>query len=555
MNFYKTSPTLMNALNITQSKLFKDHPPGVFYNLVSRATSAKIGENANADEGDDSVKGIIKTNAIPPIITNSIPPIITNNIPPIITSVTPSTRTIKRKKEYVIKPAKTAYLIMGHGREPPKSEIKHIVPRGCTLVVEIHSGELSYSRGNQKFVDYPNKSIFLDPINNYKELVNAITDKGSLAIYKEGDEYPNLHYSLMLEWDEHNLKMLKPNQVLIRESGIMEYPFKSIEPSHVVPTINIYDINSPCLDIFPEIYRNSIWPRKKTVRSTIKIYHKELKTLKDCIYSRKFISSLSINTTQSEIFKRLKPGVFYTTACRATSSNIRGPGTVYFKDKYGEHEQERQIIKNNVRLPIKTRKNKNQYFIPEIMGHISEAELQRKPYIHKLGLNAVDISTLEAKIASLKKDLFNTNMRLESYVSDLGHWTAAEERYIADQNMTKEEELSHRKNIQFVINYKLKEIDREKKDIAYYQGEIDKNEKLLEKLKLTRLQNKNSSNYTWKKQQKKWGKVTIKNRNNKAPLPEPLSNNQVQGPREDITNSIHDVSNNKERLSHPLNGT
>ena len=167
------------------------------------------------------------------------------------------------------------------------------------------------------------------------------------------------------------------------------------------------------------------------------------------------------------------------------------------------------------------------------MGHISEAELQRKPYIHKLGLNRPDISNLEAEIALLKRKLLYMQEKQAKDIDELGH-------YSNDNNRRE---------------YISREISLRKDNIAYYQGEIDKNEKLLEKLKLTRLQNKNSSNYTWKKQQKKWGNVTIKNRNNKAPLSEPLSNNQVQGPREDITNSIHDVSNNKERLSHPLNGT
>ena len=41
--------------------------------------------------------------------------------------------------------AETAYVMVGHGNEiVNKSGIKNIVPPGCTLVVEVHSGELNY---------------------------------------------------------------------------------------------------------------------------------------------------------------------------------------------------------------------------------------------------------------------------------------------------------------------------------------------------------------------------------------------------------------------------
>ena len=109
-------------------------------------------------------------------------------------------------------PAQTAYLIMGHGSEIPKSKIRNIVPPGCTLVVEVHSGEVSYSNDN-KFINYHNKSIYLDPINNYKEVVKAISNtQRTLAIYKEGDEYPDFSYTLLSYWTSESSSRLNPNE-------------------------------------------------------------------------------------------------------------------------------------------------------------------------------------------------------------------------------------------------------------------------------------------------------------------------------------------------------
>ena len=158
--------------------------------------------------------------------------------------------------------AQTAYVIMGHGREPPKSKIRNIVPSGCTLVV----GEVNYSNGLDNIINYPNKSIFLDPINNNEELVKAISNtQGSLVIYKEGDEYPDFQYTVLSTWDSKALSFLKPNELMFRDSGIMKYPFKSIQPNHIVPTNDIYDVNSPNVDIMPDKFRNSIYPTKESM--------------------------------------------------------------------------------------------------------------------------------------------------------------------------------------------------------------------------------------------------------------------------------------------------
>ena len=105
-----------------------------------------------------------------------------------------------------------------------------------------------------------------------------------------------------------------------------------------------------------------------------------------------------LHVKQSQLFKDLPPGVFYNLVCRATSDNIRETANIFIKNF--SFPLSREILKNSTRLPIpkNTRKNKKQYLIPEIMGQISEAELQRKPYIKQLGFNTINTSELERKI-------------------------------------------------------------------------------------------------------------------------------------------------------------
>ena len=271
-------------------------------------------------------------------------------------------------------PAQTAYLIMGHGSEIPKTKIRNIVPPGCTLVVEVHSGEVNYISDFNNIINYTNKSIFLDPINNYKELVGAISNtQGSLAIYKEGDEYPDFQYNLLSYWNSKALKIVNPNQLMLSDSGIMEYPFESIQPNHIIPNKNIYDINSPSFDIFPDKFRNSIYPSKEVVKKFINDYN--LSTFGDIIYTFNNISKTNqakvhtlldkyqmnkakvmnsnefdkivnpevyppfniksiLNVKQSQLFKKLPHGVFYNLICRTTSDKIREIAKVFYPFSY-----------------------------------------------------------------------------------------------------------------------------------------------------------------------------------------------------------------------------
>lgn len=100
-----------------------------------------------------------------------------------------------------------AYIPVGHGSETVGE--RHIVPKGCILVVKSHSGDTTMSGdflNNIKAVlNIDNKEVIFDPVSHKKELysllssdiqsmIKNISSSHSSAIYREGDTYNNFNY-------------------------------------------------------------------------------------------------------------------------------------------------------------------------------------------------------------------------------------------------------------------------------------------------------------------------------------------------------------------------
>jgi hypothetical protein len=142
---------------------------------------------------------------------------------------------------------KTAFVIMGHGSET--GSIKQ-VPKGCILVVQVHSGEVNYIGQNSIFVNIFNdtkKQQFLDPVQNYKHVTEIINknrtflnnQEKSLAIYREFDYYPDFTYTLISSWrsdTQGQTFVVSESDKLkyrLQDSGIAKYPFKKgLETEH-----------------------------------------------------------------------------------------------------------------------------------------------------------------------------------------------------------------------------------------------------------------------------------------------------------------------------------
>ena len=104
----------------------------------------------------------------------------------------------------------TLYIPFGHGGENVGE--KHIVPKGCILVVKSHSGDtrfvVDYIENVKAILDLKNKEVVFDPVSHKKELysllpsniqrgINNITASNSSAVYREGDTFNNFKYQLV----------------------------------------------------------------------------------------------------------------------------------------------------------------------------------------------------------------------------------------------------------------------------------------------------------------------------------------------------------------------
>jgi hypothetical protein len=287
---------------------------------------------------------------------------------------------------------KTAYLMLGHGEELPET---HIVPPGCMLVVDVHSGELTYTDFNEDFlVQLEHNEMVLNPIDNYNNVSKLMSSKKSLAIYREGDEYPDFSYTLISSWGHINNEKLVPEGFfLLLESGILQYPFEYKYPYPIQKIVKTTDSQQKFLDM----YRMSVYPKRDSINTAILSTFKKLPripTLAHILHSAhtKIDSPLYklLRIKQSELFEmvsrgELEPGIFYNLICRKTDETIL---------KYNTNT-ETQILNNAIRNrsmypSLNTRNNKKHttpFFRKEIMGAIEEAELKRKPYIKYLQLN------------------------------------------------------------------------------------------------------------------------------------------------------------------------
>jgi len=378
-------------------------------------------------------------------------------------------------------PEKTAYLIMGHGREIIKS--RKIVPPGCTLVVEVHSGEVNYTNFD-RILFHKNKKILLDPINNYNELVKSITStQKTLAIYEAGSEYPDFMYTILSSWEYGEAKYVNRDEIILTDSGVLKYPFEMVKPNHRLPEKEIYNkLESP--DIFVNKYRNSVYPTKYSINNYI--YKNNLNSLGEVVKAIKYDGFLNIK--QSDLFNVLGTGVYYNLVCRATSEKILEMAE-YINTVNGINTKLRgQVLKNNIRNPIKTRKRTNKYFVPEIMDQIEEAELHRKPYIEKLELNS--------PLVYLKKEISKLKETEKELLNKINYYKSKGSMYKTIHMFEYNKLLSTLKDTQNKLEEKEKNVVEE--------PETDHS----------------TENYTWEKVNNKWGKLTVKNRNNRGKLPE-----------------------------------
>jgi len=283
-----------------------------------------------------------------------------------------------------------AYVIMGHGEELPEMKI---VPKGCILVVKVHSGELSYNT-HELFTKIfnGNGSDYLDPVSNYSKILNNL-DIGNFAIYREGDTYPDFNYHLLSMWENHRQGRVYD----LSDSGIEKYPFtKRIVKLNSYYNDLPYEI--PVKDIIKNLYTTSIYPNIESIDGMLNIIDTDASKLSDYINNPLFEVYKTIK--QSELFNKaerrdgFEPGVFYNFICRATKLSLVKNG-------------DSLVINNSMRFPLGM--NRVRGMKPEILQAIGEAEFHRAPLL----------SSREYKITEFNKALSPNAFLNRNYIEGL----------------------------------------------------------------------------------------------------------------------------------------
>jgi hypothetical protein len=297
----------------------------------------------------------------------------------------------------------TAFVMMGHGKE--RTTNKRVVPEGCILVVQIHSGELNYFIPNfySNIFNDPEKDRYLDPIANYKYITDkinigrGISENTPLAIYIEGDEYPEFVYTLIsyLDTDLEDNSKNPRDSFKIKDSGIAQYPFIEGEAYNEIIRKDVEG-----KEIFLNLYNKSTYPPRAEIEQIIDEIP-GTKNLNDIIYSSGIEKKLTIR--QSELFKILGKGVYYNLVCRFTSPKLL-VNDIFTKRKIINNNQ-RSLVNSSLHL----RKNR-----PEILQAIGEAEGQRQGFIGRLNKSREATYVPRPQVEINVTDIINNIKRLKS---------------------------------------------------------------------------------------------------------------------------------------------
>jgi hypothetical protein len=274
-------------------------------------------------------------------------------------------------------------MMHSNNKNKPSSK-ERVVPDGCLLVVQVHAGEVNYLPATTYANVLNNAEKLLDPIKNYKEVVDTINKgriKGNgtretlpVAIYYPGDQYPNFQYSVFDLEDRPDEKIYK-----ICNSGIAKYTSGDSNNTFkkLYELIEYDDLSGA--DKIVSMFEKSMYPTAETVREFI-----DGLTMMEAI---KKLTSMKgdkiIRVFQSDIFDMIKQpnsgfekGVYYNIICRATVSSLL------------EKNMGRKVIRNNARSLINytdgphiIKKGKN-----EILAGISEAVGQRARHVRQLNV-------------------------------------------------------------------------------------------------------------------------------------------------------------------------
>ena len=324
-----------------------------------------------------------------------------------------------------------AYLIAGHGSEPPPSEIPEepskvynstkptpssfVVPDGCTIIVqkrpyEVATG-ISFSNAVHKLTSLPNK-VIINPTGHTEELIKAL---GSVAIYPAGSICSNFEYTTQLCYPEHSIcngQIGSGIKDVIKMKGTYSsyrtntFQRIKLDPfythSEALKGIDIDDIE----DLVSFLYRYSVYPRKVDITENIKKHIASFNSHKVGLVSNFKKQSLltellhhlrhqDFSTITQQALCHKFPGVYYNFVCRYTE----GTHNIDLHNTEGQVHSIRNTLRySNSNTQPQNVKNRT---VRLLQSRIQEAELHRKPHLKSFYMK--DISDKKEQLRKTRK--------------------------------------------------------------------------------------------------------------------------------------------------------
>lgn len=330
-----------------------------------------------------------------------------------------------------------AYLIAGHGTEPPPSEnpeepslvydptkptpSRFVVPDGCTIIVqkrpyEVATG-ISFSNAVHKLTSLPNK-VITNPTGHTDELIKAL---GSVAIYPAGSTCSNFEYTTQLCYPEHSICdgqigsgikdviKMKGTYSSYRTNtfrGKSSHQNFKLDPfythSEALKGTNIDDIE----DLVSFLYRYSIYPRKVDITENIKKHGASFNSHKvgpvSNVKKQSLLTELlhhlrrqDFSTITQQALCHKFPGVYYNFVCRYTE----GTHSIDLHNKEGQVHSIRNTLRySNSNTEPQNVKNRT---VRLLQARIQESELHRKPHLKSFYMKG--ISDKKEKLRNTRK--------------------------------------------------------------------------------------------------------------------------------------------------------
>ncbi len=208
------------------------------------------------------------------------------------------------------------FLVRGHGIEElvDLSE-RPVIPKGYTLVTFSECGQVTYYKNligfTQLFQNPENKDILANP--EIIKLSNLV-DYDTIHIYREGDKYPKLSTSFVMDWPNST----NTSQYSMAKSGLYKFPLSS-EHDFSIRTIDIVKqgFNPAIKDAeeFKSFYKDALYPTSEVLDrvTSSEIYGKLPKF---------YQLNLRLGKTVDYIFELCGPGVYYWPVCRGLNENV-----------------------------------------------------------------------------------------------------------------------------------------------------------------------------------------------------------------------------------------